>query len=110
MNRYDLDSLIWEMNEANRKSTEASDAYNKEVARITKRQRDKALKGREKLWPAEEIVLETIIRGLKEKSPKLEELASKQKFFSSEVVRISALLQGILAYDELSKRGYQRSA
>ena len=97
--KYDLDALIWEMNEANRKATEASDAYNKEVKRITDRETKPGI---------DKVVLNTIIRDIKDKSIKLKDLAGKQSFYSSEVVRISALLQGIVAYDDLTKRGFHR--
>lgn len=102
---YDLHGLIWEMTEANRKATEASDAYNEKVAEITKNETRKA----NARGVTSRVMVKSIIRGVKEKSIYLEELASKQKFFSSEVVRISALLQGILAYDELIKRGFHTS-
>lgn len=99
MNSYNLDALVWEMNEANRKATEASDAYNKEVEKITIRETKPGM---------DKVVLATILRDIKDKSIKLKDLAGRQAFYSSEVVRISALLQGILAYDELTKRGYHR--
>ena len=104
MDSYNLDALIWELNEANKKATQASDDFNEAVAAITEYEQARAKRD----GITSSIIVESIIGSRKQKSTILEDLSSTQKFFSSEVLRISALLQGILAYDELTKRGYHR--
>lgn len=104
--RTDIDELLDELWEVNEKAVTASDQYNLEVARITRRETARARKRGE----TEDIMIETIVRGVIDKSPKLSQLVNKQKFFSSEVLRVSALLQGLAAHRQLVDSGYRRNA
>lgn len=100
-----INSLLDEMSEANRKAVEASNAYNIEVDRLVKLETKRA-----QSVTSDPTVIEARIRDIKDKSYKLKDLAGKQEFFSREVLRISALLQGLAAHEQLVKWGLGRAA
>jgi hypothetical protein len=103
--KINIDELLNELWEVNRKAVEASDEFNAEVYKITRRETKKAINR----GTIDEVTLDTVVRSVIDKSPKISQLIKKQKFFSSEVLRISALLQGLAARKYLMDSGFRRN-
>lgn len=104
--KINIDELLNELWEVNRKAVEASDEFNAEVDRITRRETKKAINR----GTIDEVTLDTVVRSVIDKSPRINQIINRQKFFSSEVLRVSALLQGLAAHQQLGKTGFGRAS
>ncbi len=94
--RETIDSLYSDMFKANVKAEAASFEYNKLSAEIEKEERAHG-----KARGLSDIVINEKLRARKEKDNELIGYFKTYSFFQGEVLRLSALLQGVAAYQQL---------
>lgn len=81
----------------NAKAEDLSDKYNKRVTAITRMETRRA----NRVGIISQTILDSRIKSIKDTDQKLSDIARAQVFFKGEVERVSALLNGILAYRKL---------